>query len=54
VLRIEGEDVSALKVTQTPTFFVNARPLTEFGQRQLFDLVQAEVTRTRDQSTPKP
>jgi protein-disulfide isomerase len=54
VLRVEGEDVIALKVTQTPTFFVNARPLTEFGQRQLFDLVQAEVTRARDQSTPKP
>ena len=54
VLRAEAEDIHALKVDRTPTFFVNARPLTEYGDRQLFELVQAEVTSARGQSAPKP
>ncbi len=33
----------ALKVTKTPGFFVNGRPLTEFGHEQLKALVASEV-----------
>ena len=40
----DAEDVAAVGLTQTPTFFVNGRPLTEFGPQQLYDLVASEVT----------
>lgn len=36
-------DAKALKVTRTPGFFVNGRPLREFGQRQLEQLVREQV-----------
>ncbi len=38
-------DVRANGVNRTPTFFVNGKPLTSFGPRQLFDLVRTEVER---------
>jgi protein-disulfide isomerase len=43
--RIEQElkDAKALKVTQTPEFFVNGRPLPSFGLEQLQALVKDEV-----------
>lgn len=43
--RIEQElqDARALKVTQTPEFFVNGRPLPSFGLAQLQTLVKEEV-----------
>jgi protein-disulfide isomerase len=37
------EDVRALDVTKTPTFFVNARPLPSFGYEQLRNLVNEEL-----------
>jgi protein-disulfide isomerase len=43
LLQIEAEDLVALKVERTPTFFVNGKLLVAFGQRQLFDLVKSEV-----------
>jgi protein-disulfide isomerase len=43
MLRQEGEDLVALQVARTPTFFVNGKPLTEFGAEQLMSLVSAEV-----------
>jgi protein-disulfide isomerase len=43
VLRIEAEDLVALKVERTPTFFVNGKPLLNFGDQQLLDLVASEV-----------
>jgi protein-disulfide isomerase len=43
VLRLEAEDLVALKVERTPTFFVNGKPLLDFGDRQLLDLVAGEV-----------
>jgi protein-disulfide isomerase len=43
VLKQDGEDVVALKVHQTPTFFVNGRPLATFGDQQLLELVSQEV-----------
>ena len=36
-------DLQALGVNRTPTFFVNGKPLTEFGARQLYDLVKSEM-----------
>lgn len=52
VLRQDGEDVVALKVDRTPTFFVNGRPLVNFGDRQLFELVKREVSRAKGVATP--
>jgi protein-disulfide isomerase len=45
VLSIDGKDVVALTVVQTPTFFVNGRALTTFGPNQLLDLVKQEVAK---------
>jgi len=36
-------DLRALLVTQTPTFFVNGKPLPKFGFEQLKALVEEEV-----------
>jgi hypothetical protein len=44
--------VVALKVERTPTFFVNGRLLTDFGDRQLMALVNEEVARAGVASTP--
>ncbi|CUB06727.1 MULTISPECIES: DsbA family protein [Marinomonas] len=38
------EDASALQVTKTPTFFVNGKPLSSFGYRQLKALVESEIS----------
>ena len=43
VLRQEGEDIIALQVSRTPTFFVNGKLLTDFGPEPLMALVTAEV-----------
>jgi protein-disulfide isomerase len=43
---IENEDVADVKangVRQTPTFFVNGKPLTEFSPQGLYNLVGAEL-----------
>jgi len=47
VLRLDGEDIVALKVERTPTFFVNGKPLVEFGPEQLLELVRQEVARSK-------
>jgi len=36
-------DAATLKVTATPEYFVNGRPLPEFGDQQLLDLVRDEL-----------
>jgi len=43
--RIEQDkkDAIALKVSATPEYFVNGRPLPSFGQQQLADLVREEL-----------
>lgn len=43
VLNQDRADVEAVGVQQTPTFFVNGKPLPEFGAEQLLALVDAEV-----------
>ena len=42
-LQQDMADVRTLKVTKTPGFFVNGKPLTSFGYEQLRALVDAEV-----------
>jgi protein-disulfide isomerase len=44
-------DVRTHGVRQTPTFFVNGRPLLEFGPQQLYELVQTEVRAAQDART---
>lgn len=46
ILSQDAADVAAVGLTGTPTFYVNGRPLTDFGPRQLYDLVTSEVTAT--------
>lgn len=43
VLRQDIEDLKAVKLNRTPTFFVNGKPLIEFGREQLAALVKAEI-----------
>jgi protein-disulfide isomerase len=43
LLQQEIEDLTALQVTKTPTFFVNGRSLPSFGPDQLTALVAEEV-----------
>ena len=47
LLRInqEKKDAILLKVSQTPEYFVNGRPLPSFGHQQLTDLIREELTR---------
>ena len=47
VLRQDAEDLVALKVDRTPSFFVNGKPLVDFGAEQLLDLVRQEVVRAK-------
>lgn len=47
VLRQDTADAAALSVQQTPTFFVNGRPLDDFGPQQLYDLITEEVMKAR-------
>ena len=43
VLNLDAADVKAAGVKGTPTFFVNGKPLEEFGSRQLIELVKSEL-----------
>jgi protein-disulfide isomerase len=47
VLKQDIEDLTALEVTKTPTFFVNGRGLPSFGEQQLLTLVAEEVAKAR-------
>jgi protein-disulfide isomerase len=47
VLQQDMEDLTALKVTKTPTFFVNGRSLPSFGPDQLAELVAEEVVKAK-------
>ena len=39
----DKQDAVTLKVSATPEYFVNGRPLPSFGQQQLLDLVREEM-----------
>ena len=47
VLHQDMADVRAMDVRQTPTFFVNGKPLPSFGAQELYDLFESEVRATR-------
>jgi len=47
VLRQDVEDIKALEVNKTPTFFVNGQALPSFGAEQLATLVAREVEKTK-------
>ncbi|OGA07280.1 MAG: disulfide bond formation protein DsbA [Betaproteobacteria bacterium RIFCSPHIGHO2_12_FULL_69_13] len=47
VLQQDLEDLTALEVTKTPTFFVNGRGLPSFGPEQLAALVAEEVAKAK-------
>lgn len=46
-LKQDIEDLTALQVTKTPTFFVNGRSLPSFGPDQLAALVAEEVAKVK-------
>jgi len=41
----DSRDALVLKVSATPEYFVNGRPLPSFGQQQLLSLVREELQR---------
>ena len=43
VLKLDMADVQANKVEQTPTFFVNGKPLVDFSEQGLINLVKGEI-----------
>ncbi|USJ28540.1 DsbA family protein [Ensifer adhaerens] len=43
VLKVDVADVKANGVEQTPTFFVNGKPLLNFSEQGLADLVKGEI-----------
>ena len=47
LLQQDMDDLTALQVTKTPTFFVNGRSLASFGPDQLTALVAEEVAKAR-------
>jgi protein-disulfide isomerase len=47
LLKQDIEDLTALQVTKTPTFFVNGRSLPSFGPDQLAALVADEVAKAK-------
>lgn len=47
VVKQDVEDLTALQVTKTPTFFVNGRALASFGPGQLAALVEEEVAKAK-------
>jgi predicted DsbA family dithiol-disulfide isomerase len=47
LLQQDIEDLTALQVTNTPTFFVNGRNLPSFGPDQLTALVAEEVAKAK-------
>ena len=47
LLQQDIEDLTALQVTRTPTFFVNGRSLPSFGPDQLAALVAEEVSKAK-------
>ena len=44
IINSDRADVEALGIRGTPTFFVNGKPLAEFGERQLIEAVEREVS----------
>lgn len=50
VLQQDIADMKAIDLQGTPTFFVNGKPLADFGPQQLIDMVAKEVAATKGQA----
>lgn len=50
ILNQDKADVQTVGVRQTPTFFVDGKPLVEFGAKQLIAQVRAAVEQSREAS----
>lgn len=46
-LEKDTADATRIGVRGTPTFFVNGRPLTQFGAQPLYDLIKSEINGSR-------
>ncbi|WP_275546068.1 thioredoxin domain-containing protein [Pseudomonas sp. Marseille-Q0931] len=46
-LEKDTADAARIGVRGTPTFFVNGRPLTQFGAQPLYDLIKSEINKGR-------
>ena len=53
ILIQEKNDIKALKVSRTPTFYVNKKPLPKFGGQELYELVRTEVEAAKTVSANK-
>lgn len=51
-LAVDVEDANAFKVTRTPTFFVNGKPVEPLGAEQLSNLVRSEVAQAKKLEGP--
>lgn len=47
IMNADRADVEAVGVRGTPTFFVNGKPLEEFGEEELIEAVEREVAAAR-------
>ena len=47
LIALDMEDIRALNVTKTPAFFVNGKPLTNFGYEPLKKLIEDELNEQR-------
>ncbi len=47
VLAQDTADAKAVGVSGTPTFFVNGKPLPEFGAQPLYDLIKSEIAQAK-------
>lgn len=47
VLAQDAADAKAVGVSGTPTFFVNGKPLPEFGAQPLYDLIKSEIAQAK-------
>ncbi len=46
LMKQDAKDLATLKINKTPSFFINGKPLTEFGQNQLRAQVEKEIRAT--------
>jgi len=53
ILLQEKNDIKTLKVSRTPTFYVNKKPLPKFGGQELYELVRSEVETAKSVSANK-
>ena len=43
ILALDSKDATTLRITGTPTFFVNGKILRELNHKALLDLVESEI-----------